>query len=714
MPHSRGLNLKTAACVVALLLATAPLVAPAQESAVVRAPAFSADELTRLPAQNWITNGGNIFNQRYSTLDQINRDNISNLRAVWRVSLNGSGSAPGYSAQAQALVHEGTIFVVTGDNDVFAVDVQTGEFHWVHESDVDFESAKICCGRLSRGVGLGDGKVFLGRLDGRLVALDQQTGEVVWDILAGDPTFGYGITSAPLYYDGMVITGFTGGEYGVRGRISAYDANTGEQIWNFYTIPGPGEIGHATWPQDNDAWMYGGAPVWQTPTIDPELGMIYFATGNAAPDMNGANRAGDNLFTATILALDVHTGAYRWHYQVVRHDIWDYDSANPTILFDAEFDGMPRKAIAHVNKNGFLFILNRASGVPLTPVLETPVPQDAVQQTAATQPIPQGDWLIRHDIDVIGERFDGTIRNRGRTFTPFNAEQEAIWRPLSAVNWPPSSYNVENNLMYICAADGLGRGMGGDPDAPIGFDGGEHEYYMQGSFSGARDVGADTRQMLVAMDVTTNTVVWRRLLDQRCFGSITTAGGLVFTGRINGELTAMDSDTGQRLWSFQTDGGFTTTATTFEYRGTQYLVGIAGGGITGGRINDGLWLFSLDGTMESLPPGSGDPLPAESAASEAESPTEVALAAVDPTHTPDLQRGSVLYRSVCQACHGETGEGGHMDGLPLRDDLTIAEIVATARAGVPGTAMVAFGAMYQPAELHDIAAYIVEELLLGR
>ncbi len=687
---------------------------------MARAPAFDASQLTSLPARNWITNGGNIFNQRYSVLDQINRDNIGNVKAEWRVSLNGSGKAPGYSAQAQALVHEGTIFVVTGDNDVFAVDVETGEFHWVHESDVDFEAARICCGRLSRGVGLGDGKVFLGRLDGRLVALDQQTGEVIWDVRAAEPSLGYGITSAPLYYNGKVITGFTGGEFGVRGRISAYDADTGELVWNFYTIPGPGEIGHATWPQDNDAWMYGGAPVWQTPTVDPELGMIYFATGNAAPDLNGAIRAGDNLFTATILALDVETGQYRWHYQVVRHDIWDYDSANPTILFDAEFDGMPRKAIAHVNKSGFLFILNRVSGVPLTPVLEMPVPQDAVQQTAATQPIPQGDWVIRHDIDAVSEDFEGTLRNRGRTFTPFNAEEEAIWRPLSAVNWHPSSYNIDNNLMYICAGEGVGRGTGGDPDAPVGFPDGDHEYYVQGSFSGARDVAPDSRQLLVAMDVTSNTVAWRRQLDSRCAGTITTAGGLIFAGRFNGELTAMDSDTGQRLWSFQTDGGFTTTATTFEHRGTQYLVGIAGGSITGGRINDGLWLFSLNGTVESLPPGSGDPLeaPAEAGLPNPQAMPDEAraavLAALDPTRNADLERGAAIYRSVCMACHGETGEGGHMEGAPLPTTLTVADIIATARAGVPQTAMVSFGRIYELEELQDIASYIVEELLNRR
>jgi alcohol dehydrogenase (cytochrome c) len=385
--------------------AVAAATARAQVPEAALAPAISAAELVALPGQDWLTNGGNLYNQRYSSLVQINRSNIDRVKAEWRVSLNGSGMNPGFSQQAQALAYAGVIYIVTCENDVFAVDVETGSFHWVYEAEVDYDAASICCGRLSRGLGLGDGMVFLGQLDGRLVALDQRTGKVRWNIEAGDPGRGYGITAAPLYYDGLVIVGFSGGEFGIRGRISAYDAQSGEPVWNFYTVPGPGEIGHATWPQDSDIWMYGGAPVWQTPAVDPELGMIYFATGNAGPSMNGAVRPGDNLFTASVLALDVATGEYRWHYQVVRHDIWDFDASNPVILFDAEFDRMPRRALAHVAKSGYLYILDRTSGVPLTPVIETPVPQDPVVATAATQPIPQGDPVVRHTIDAVGETF---------------------------------------------------------------------------------------------------------------------------------------------------------------------------------------------------------------------------------------------------------------------------------------------------------------------
>src|SRR5690606_10906011 len=372
------------------------------------------------------------------------------------------------------------------------------------------------------------------------------------------------------------------------------------------------------------------------------------------------------------------------------------------------------------SKTGFLYILDRTSGAPLTPVVDMPVPQDRIQATAATQPIPLGDWVIRHDIDAVGETFDGTLENQGRTFTPYSGDEIGRWRPISGVSWQPSSYNVENHLMYICASDGPGRGTGGDPNAPIGPDrpGG---YYIGGSFGAAREIGTDTRQTLVAMNLTNHKVAWRRLLDVRCAGTITTAGGLIFAGRYNGELTAMDSETGRRLWSFQTDGGFTTTVTTFEHRGVQYVAGIAGGGITGGRLNDGLWLFSLNGTIEPLPPGSGDPVPdapAERDSAEDQdtrgADAQAPLAGLDLGRTADLARGAGIYRSVCQACHGETGEGGHEQGAPLRSELSVADIVATAGSGVPGTAMAPFAAVYSVEQLHDVASYIIQEILSRR
>ena len=197
------------------------------------------------------------------------------------------------------------LYVATAANDVFAIDVDSGDFLWTYEANLDPGISTVCCGWTNRGVAIGDGKVYAGQLDGKLVALDQATGKVVWSIQAERWQDGFTITTAPLYYDGLVITGFAGAEFGVRGRVKAYDADDGSLVWTFYTIPGPGELGHDTWPQDNEVWRSGGATVWQTPALDPELGLVYFSTGNAGPDFNGAVRPGDNLFSASIVAVDV-------------------------------------------------------------------------------------------------------------------------------------------------------------------------------------------------------------------------------------------------------------------------------------------------------------------------------------------------------------------------------------------------------------------------
>jgi PQQ-dependent dehydrogenase (methanol/ethanol family) len=327
--------------------------------------ALSVEALVAPPSDRWPTNGGNIYNQRYSSLDEINLETVGNLGAVWRVHLEGSGVGQKYSGEAQPIVSDGVIYLVTGANDVFAISVVSGQIEWRYSANLDPDISPICCGWTSRGVGLGDGKVYVGQLDGQLVALDQRTGQVVWSTQAARWEDGYSITSAPLYYDGLVITGFAGAEYGIRGRVSAFHAADGSPAWVFHTIPGPGEVGHDTWPQDNEVWMHGGASVWQTPAVDPKLGLLYFSTGNPGPDFNGAVRAGDNLFSVSIVAIDVATGQYRWHFQQVHHDLWDYDSPSPVVLFDVEIDGVVREALAEASKTGWVYILDRTNGEPL-------------------------------------------------------------------------------------------------------------------------------------------------------------------------------------------------------------------------------------------------------------------------------------------------------------------------------------------------------------
>jgi alcohol dehydrogenase (cytochrome c) len=679
-------------CALLLLGAATALAQPS----ITPAPSFTPEELLPPVTDNWATNGGNLYNQRYSALTAITRDNVAGLKAEWRTHLNGSGLAPQYSGQAQILEYEGTLYVITGANDVFALDAATGAILWTYTANLDPARVNVCCGWTNRGVAMGDGKIFFGRLDARLVALDQRTGEVVWDIQAEDPLQGYSITSPPLYYDGMLISGFAGSNQGIRGRLRAYDADTGKEIWTFYTIPAPGEPGSETWPQDNDAWRYGGGAVWQTPTVDPDLGLIYFATGNAFPEFNGAIRAGNNLFTSSTMALDVHTGEYRWHFQQTHHDIWDYDSPNPVILFDAPINGVPRKAIAQVPKSGYLYILDRVTGEPLFPIEETAVPQEPGRATAATQPIPVGDDILPHAIDIAPEGWN--LVNQGRTFTPLPMAGYVIYRPLAQVNWPPSSYDPDSHLMYICATDQIGVLR-----ASLENEAQDYVPYADTDAFGSIDVAR--RGILTAVDLTTRRVAWQQQWSDRCFsGSTVTAGGLLFIGRNDGRLTALDKHTGASLWSFKTDAGIHGSPTVFAHEGKQYVAAFSGGSVFApGQRGDSLWVFSLEGTLDEVTDdhantsGPTDQLPPQ------------ALLAALPEGPADLQSGHALYSQVCQPCHGETGRGGEGLGAPLTDKLELGDIVSRLTYG--RNQMPAFGAIFDKTQIRDVAHYVKEELL---
>ena len=413
----------------------------------LNASAQSHDDaaLVAPPVDSWPTNGGNWYNQRYSPLTAINRDNVAGLKGVWRARLEGSGVGPQYSGEAQPLVVGGVVYIATGANDVFAIDVATGAILWSYKANLDPANKSVCCSWTNRGVAVGAGKVYAGQLDGKLVALDQATGAVAWSIQAERWQEGLTITSAPLFYDGLVITGFAGAELGVRGRVKAYDARDGKLVWTFYTIPAPGERGHETWPQDNEIWRHGGGTVWQTPALDPELSLLFFSTGNPGPDFNGGVRAGDNLFTSSIVALDAKTGAYRWHYQQVHHDIWDFDSANPVVLFDLAIDGVPRKGLAQASKTGWVYILDRTTGEPLVGIDERPVPQEPRQLTAATQPHPRGDAFAPQSVAIAPEGY--ALVNGGRIFTPFWTDYVVAKPGIGGgANWPPSLLRSRDGL----------------------------------------------------------------------------------------------------------------------------------------------------------------------------------------------------------------------------------------------------------------------------
>jgi alcohol dehydrogenase (cytochrome c) len=657
-----------------------------RQQSIEPAPAFTAGDLTALPSSGWITNGGDLFNRRYSPLTQINRDNVAELRAVWRTRLNGSGVGTKYSGEAQPIVRDGVVYVVTGADDVFAISVESGEILWTYSANLDPEIDVICCGWTSRGVGLGDGMVYVGQLDGKLVALDQRSGAVRWSVQAERWQEGFSITSAPLYYDGLVVTGFAGAEYGIRGRVKAFDARSGSLAWTFYTVPGPGEVGHDTWPSTNDVWQHGGASVWHTPAVDPELGLLYFSTGNPGPDFNGAVRAGDNLFSASIVAVEAKTGTYRWHFQQVHHDLWDYDAPSPVVLFDIEIDGQERKALAQPSKTGWVYILDRVTGQPLIGIEEQPVPQEPRQATAATQPFPVGDAFVPQSMSIAPEGF--RLVNEGRIFTPFWTEA-IVARPGQGggANWPPSSYDPRTGYLYVCASDRPGVFRGGDVDNEIAPEG---ERYIGGAFG---TVPFGITGIFAALDMHTNRIVWQQKWPERCYsGSVATAGGLVFVGRSDGRLTALDAASGALLWAFQTGAGVNATVSVFEQGGRQYVAVLSAGNLFAGSPHgDSVWLFALEGQIGPVdPPGQVTAL----------------LPAVG--GDADLAVGRAVFANACSACHGPSGEGGHGGGPALiaaTNRTTVMQTVSGGRNEMP-----AFASLLSPEQIRDVSAHVVEML----
>jgi quinohemoprotein ethanol dehydrogenase len=673
---------------------------------------FSGAKLTAHPTASWPTNGGNLYNQRYSPLKSIDRGNVAQLKGVWRARLNGSGMAPQYSGFAAPLVDDGIAYISTGANDVFAVSLDGGELLWQYTANLDPNITSVCCGWNNKGVAISDDKVFIGRLDGQLVALDRSTGKVAWAIQAERWQENFSITAAPLYVpstslrasDGKVLIGFAGGDRGTRSRLKAYDAKDGRLIWTFYTIPGPGEPGHDTWPTDNDSWKYGGAAIWQTPAVDLELGLVYFSTGNAAPDYNGAFRAGDNLYAASMLAIELATGKYRWHFQQVHHDIWDYDAVNPVVLMDVRVNGKTRKAIVEVGKTGWAYILDRETGKPLIGIDEKPVPQEPRQKTAATQPFPRGDAIVPQFIEIAPEGH--ALVNDGRIFTPFVGETPTLVAPgiWGGASWPPSSYDPVQQRLFVCASSVIN-----------GFTGGGESTFTRPKDGVAYLGGATTftrvarTGIIAALDVTTNTLAWRYQWPEQCYsGTLATAGGLLFVGRNDGRLTALDSATGKPLWEFQTGAGMHAPVSTFEHKGKQYVLAYSGGSaLIGSARGDSVWLFGLEGKMGPVQPGT--PVSRTAAAAPAAPPTDRSVR-LPPSReaTVDLVEGKRLFTLNCAVCHGDDGKGGHTGGAPLDKIRDLDAAIATVTNGRNN--MPSFRNAFTAGQIRDVSVYVIESL----
>lgn len=502
---------------------------------------------------NWLTYYGAYESWRYSPLDQINRSNIEQLRPVWAFE---SGVTDG-GMQAAPLVVDGTMYVSTAWNRVFALDAATGEQIWRYDYPRP-DQIPGTYGTWNRGVAVAYGLVFMGTLDNHVVALDRETGEEVWRVeVENSKQCGCNITAAPLVVKDLVITGVTGGDSAHRGYINAFDARTGRHRWRFWTIPGPGEPGHDTWA--GDSWVYGGGSTWVTGTYDPELDLLYWAVGNPAADFYGGDREGDNLYTDSVVALKPDSGEIQWHYQQIPHDVWDYDTAYEMVLLDLEVDGVMRKAMLNPSKSGYVWLLDRQNGEFL------------------------GAWPLVESSNWI-ERIDEHGRLIGRN-EPLVGETSFVCPAIGGGrSWNHGAYSPQTGLFYSTGLEWCQTltVRKEDPQEGLPFFGGEFEM--------AHPKSGEAHAHLSAYDPVTGERKWRMRHKYPLLASqLATAGGLVFSGDATGRFFALDASDGSELWSFRTGSGHRGSAITYAVDGRQYIATPSGWGSALAGLTTQLW-----------------------------------------------------------------------------------------------------------------------------
>lgn len=580
------------------------------------APAF---DLTQNPQADWPTYGGSFSHQRFSQLDQVTSGNVNTLRVRWTFPIPGAGES-GTSLETTPLVVRGSdagllpdavMFITSPLNQVLALNAETGERIWDFAAPLR-SPLKLCCSPSNRGVAFGqvevapgvfEPRVYLATLDARLWALDAATGAPIagfgdgvgppGSVTVADNNAGFSLTMAPLFIPkvnppggvtegkDIVIVGISGAEYETRGFVTAYDALTGDLLWRFFTIPAPGEFGSETWPTlplpFADPFLRGGGSVWMTPAYDPPTGRLFIAVANPGPPLDGTHRAGDNLLTDSVVALDVRTGERVWHFQEVHHDIWDYDAVSPPVLFNV--DGTP--AVGQAGKTGFFYILDRGTGVPLFPCPETPVPPSDVvapdgtpERTSPTQP----------------------LCGPGQQFVPF-ARPEEPTRPRQSqpIFTPPTMMRG----VFVMPGN-----RGGSEWSPVAFHPGLGLAFISGIVEPARFIAAPEEEptpgqfafggialprlgrragTFTAIDVETGTIRWQKQTSMPLVGgALATAGGLVFYGEgtpLGGAFVALDAATGVERFRFRTRGGVNAAPMTFVANGKQLVTVAAGGNV---------------------------------------------------------------------------------------------------------------------------------------
>src|ERR1700722_16992397 len=487
--------------------------------------------------QNWMTYSGDYLGRRFSALDQVNTTNVRALTAKWVYQTAATGKL-----ETSPLVVDGILYATAQDDRAFALDARTGRPIWMYQHPLPGD-IRPCCGRVNRGLAIVGDKVFLGTLDAHVIALDSKTGNVGGDVVAADYRTGHSFTVAPLAVKDLVVIGVSGGEYGVRGFIDAYDAATGKRRGRFYTVPGRGEPGNETW--EGDSWKVGGAPAWNTGTYDVVTNQIFWPTGNPAPSNRGEGRAGDNLYSNTLLALNTDTGKLNWYFQFTKHDEHDWDATQVPVIIDTAGG---KHLIAQANRNGFFYVIDRTTGKLLS--------ANAYGKTT---------WSDAKDAEgrpVANQNASPTLE--GHTVCP---------GALGTTNFMAPTYDPQTGLFYVTARDQCDIFS----TAPQPYEAG-HAYYGSAYFPS--EEAKPYRGFLKAIDPATGQVKWKfEHTSPTWSGVLSTAGGLVFTGDAEGNFIAMDAAAGKPLWHFQMGGAVYAAPMAFAVDGKEYVAIAAGSAV---------------------------------------------------------------------------------------------------------------------------------------
>ena len=500
--------------------------------------------------QNWLTYSGTYTGQRYSELAQITPANVKDLQPQWVFQARSLEKF-----EATPLVVDGVMYTVQPPNDIVAIDAATGRTFWMY-SHRPSPLARLCCGRVNRGLAILGQTLFMGTIDGHLIAVDAKSGRLVWDVSLTRPEAGYSLTLAPLVVKDKVIVGPAGGEYGIRGFLTAFDAKTGKQVWRFNTVAGPGEPGGESW--GGESWKTGGGSIWVTGSYDPDANLTYWGIGNAGPDRNGDSRPGDNLYTASVVALDADTGRLKWHYQFSPHDEFDQDATQIPVLADLPWQGRPRKLLLWANRNGFFYVMDRLTG-----------------EFLSGRPFVRVTWADGFDAHGRPKRIPGQEPTpRGTLVYPGNQ---------GATNWYSPSFSPRTRLFYVPAWVNYASLFIKRPQAYV-----EGQYFGggEGRATDAQGLRTATNNLrtedegygaILAIDPLTGERKWEyKMVDFTDAGVLTTASDLLFSGGREGDFYALDARTGARLWKFTVGGQVQSGPMTYSIRGRQYVAVSAG------------------------------------------------------------------------------------------------------------------------------------------